>query len=533
MGGWFLAEARRVLRLAAPVAAAYLLNKTTSLVSLKFAGELGTDELAAASLAQTLWNVTGISLLVGMSIGMQTVIAQAFGSKDFHAVGVTVHRAAFLFALLLVPLSALHCTMGPVLRGVGIPPVIAAHAAAYILRLVPGLWAYGGITVVVCWCQSIGVPSPGAWAWGGGWVLHVGFTYAGFHAGGLNGIAYAASASTIAVLALLCLIVRFQGVTRTTWVKPSRDSLRDLGPLVLLSLPGLLIMSEWWASEISIIMAGKLGEAGEGGAQLSAMAIYQSCNSFFFMLSMCLGVAGATRTGNELGRGEAVAAKRAALTALLLQQGVGLLVGLLIFAIRRRVGALFVDDALVSELVAKNLSVLAVYVVFDGLQVSLVVAVCSGWRRHGLTSPAPVSVQSVATGILKGVGRQRVAVPVVLFAYYCVGLPLAYFFGFRRGWGTVGLCTGMLLGTITHTALILVPLVRLDWDEEVEICRRRLKAEKLPTLSSFREAGEVELQGSDGDDAGGAEGRGGEDRLLLLADELDPEDAPLLRLNNN
>ena len=147
MGGWFLAEARRVLRLAAPVAAAYLLNKTTSLVSLKFAGELGTDELAAASLAQTLWNVTGISLLVGMSIGMQTVIAQAFGSKDFHAVGVTVHRAAFLFVLLLVPLSALHCTMGPVLRGVGIPPVIAAHAAAYILRLVPGLWAYGGITV--------------------------------------------------------------------------------------------------------------------------------------------------------------------------------------------------------------------------------------------------------------------------------------------------------------------------------------------------------------------------------------------------
>ena len=120
---------------------------------------------------------------------------------------------------------------------------------------------------------------------------------------------------------------------------------------------------------------------------------------------------------------------------------------------------------------------------------------------------------------------------MVLFAYYIVGLPLAYFLGFRRGWGTVGLCTGMLLGTITHTALILVPYVRLDWDEEVEICRRRLKAEKLPTLSSFREAGEVELQGSGGDDTGGAEGPGDEDRLLLLADELDPEDAPLLRDN--
>ena len=387
-GGWFLAEARRVAPLAAPVAAAYLLNKTTSLVSLKFAGELGTDELAAASLAQTLWNVTGISLLIGMSIGMQTVIAQAFGSKDFHAVGLTVHRAAFLFVLLLVPLSALHCTMGPLLRSLGIPPVIAGHAAAYIVRLLPGLWAYGGITVLVCWCQSIGVPSPGAWAWGGGWVLHVGFTYAGFHAAGLNGIAYAASASTIAVLALLCLIMRFQGVTKTTWVKPSRDSLRDLGPLVRLSLPGLLIMTEWWASEISIIMAGNLGGAGEGGAQLSAMAIYQSCNTFFFMLSMPLGVAGATRTGNELGRGDAVAAKQAAFTALLLQQGVGLLAGLLIFAIRRRVGALFVDDALVSELVAKNLVVLAVYVVFDGLQVSLVM-VCRGWRRHRLTSSTP------------------------------------------------------------------------------------------------------------------------------------------------
>ena len=65
------------------------------------------------------------------------------------------------------------------------------------------------------------------------------------------------------------------------------------------------------------------------------------------------------------------------------------------------------------------MAVLIVYVVFDG-------------------------VQSALTGVLKGLGKQRLGGPVVVLAYYGIGLPLSYYLGFTLHQGVVGLCVGMV-----------------------------------------------------------------------------------------
>ena len=56
-----------------------LLYKVPWLISLRFVGKLGSEELAAAALATTLCNVTGMSLSVGLSSAMTTLTAQARG----------------------------------------------------------------------------------------------------------------------------------------------------------------------------------------------------------------------------------------------------------------------------------------------------------------------------------------------------------------------------------------------------------------------------------------------------------------------
>ena len=63
------------------------------------------------------------------------------------------------------------------------------------------------------------------------------------------------------------------------------------------------------------------------------------------------------------------------------------------------------------------MAVLIVYVVFDG-------------------------VQSALTGVLKGLGKQRLGGPVVVVAYYGIGLPVSYYLAFTRHQGVVGLCVG-------------------------------------------------------------------------------------------
>ena len=61
-----VAEAKRLLRLAGPLVLSNILQFALPLVSVMFVGHLGELPLAGASLATSLANVTGFSLLVSI-----------------------------------------------------------------------------------------------------------------------------------------------------------------------------------------------------------------------------------------------------------------------------------------------------------------------------------------------------------------------------------------------------------------------------------------------------------------------------------
>ena len=55
-------------------------------------------------------------------------------------------------------------------------------------------------------------------------------------------------------------------------------------------------------------------------------------------------------------------------------------------------------------------------------------------HRHVITSSrllAGDGLEAVLSGVVKGAGRQASAVPIVLFSYYCVGVPLSLLLGFQ------------------------------------------------------------------------------------------------------
>jgi hypothetical protein len=60
----------------------------------------------------------------------------------------------------------------------------------------------------------------------------------------------------------------------------------------LLCGPGLLLMSELWASEVAVMLAGLLTDPARA---LSIMAIYQTINGLYFMLPLGIGASAATR----------------------------------------------------------------------------------------------------------------------------------------------------------------------------------------------------------------------------------------------
>ena len=47
----------------------------------------------------------GYSIILGLNTGMDTLISQAAGAKDFEQCGVILNRARFVVTLFFVPLS--------------------------------------------------------------------------------------------------------------------------------------------------------------------------------------------------------------------------------------------------------------------------------------------------------------------------------------------------------------------------------------------------------------------------------------------
>lgn len=64
---------------ALPTLQSLVITKIPWLISLRFVGGIGAEELAAAALATTLCNVTGMSLSVGLSSALTTLAGQAKG----------------------------------------------------------------------------------------------------------------------------------------------------------------------------------------------------------------------------------------------------------------------------------------------------------------------------------------------------------------------------------------------------------------------------------------------------------------------
>ena len=466
------AEIARQASIAAPVSVSMLSNRARDLMSIAFVGHAssrGAFDLAGAALACTLANVTGLSLIVGMASAVNTLAGQSFGRGEFAEVGATARRAcAILFSVSAIISVIWVCETENILVALGQPRGIAHAAAVYVKGLTPGLFAYSANACVQAFLQSQAVTRPQAI---GGVLATI------FHAPmnwflmyycklGVVGAALATSMSTTTVLTVnvaYITIWRKWCRERDETLAKKRDAcahvprgwLRDVVDVdgakefLALGLPGIVLMSEWWASELLILFAGYLPQPD---AAVAAMSIYQVTNAFAFMIAVGFGVAAVTRVSHELGKGNARQAKYSSTVALRLIVVVEIVVSALVFFSRKTWGCLFTKDTDVTDLLSKLMVPLAFYVAFDAL--------CC-----------------VSTSILRGCGRQSVAAPIVVFAYYCVGIPSALLLAFKTSLGAMGLAIGGTIGTATHAFAMCAVAAKLDWNAEVA----RARVSRRPT----------------------------------------------------
>ncbi|KAG8075515.1 hypothetical protein GUJ93_ZPchr0006g42284 [Zizania palustris] len=492
-------EAAALCRLACPIALTALLLYSRSALSMLFLGSLGDLPLAAGSLAVAFANITGYSVLSGLSLGMDPLCSQAFGANQSRLLGLTLYRSVLFLLCCSLPLSALWVNMAKILVFLGQDREITELAQKYLLCSLPDLFSFSLIHPLRVYLRSQGITQPLAVAAGAAVMFHVPANYVLVSRLrlGAPGVAAAASASNFVLLGVLLAYVGLRDAALREACGPTAEWLAGWGALARLAAPSCVsVCLEWWWYELMILLCGLLPEPKPA---VASMGVLMQTTALVYVFPSSLGFGVSTRVGNELGANRPGRARAAAHVAVAGAAAMGLAAMSFAAGMRHSWGRLFTSDADILRLTAAALPV---------------VGLCE-------LGNCP---QTVGCGVLRGSARPARAAHVNLGAFYLVGMPVAVVLSFWLGLGFVGLWVGLLAAQVCCAGLMLCVVGSTDWEAQ---------ARRAQALTSSSPAAPTKLDTESGKAHTAAAGDGGwpekgEQRetgrnVPLISNEAEPE----------
>ncbi|OAV89796.1 hypothetical protein PTTG_28569 [Puccinia triticina 1-1 BBBD Race 1] len=124
-------------------------------------GHLGTNELAAASLANITLNCSSLSVIVGFASALDGICSQAYTSGGLEASTLAALRTAVVLSGLMVPQGLILWNIRPALISVlRVDPALALMAARSLRVLVFALPGYAAFEISRRWLQAQGIIYP-------------------------------------------------------------------------------------------------------------------------------------------------------------------------------------------------------------------------------------------------------------------------------------------------------------------------------------------------------------------------------------
>lgn len=429
-----------LLKSAIPLVLTLLMEHVTSVITLIAVGHLGKQEIAAATMGFMCLTVT-FGIFEGIATALDTLTPQAYGSGNHELVGIYVQSSILLSLFIYLPCCLAWWNAPFFLKYVTQNEDVVRMTTQYLKVLV-----FGGPPYIFFQCGKRFLQAQGIFEAGTGILfisapIHVVVSWALVWSRnwglGFVGAPIALTLNYWLMASLLVLYVRFVD-GRECWqgIAPFRNLLHEWGPLFSLGVPGMVMLeSEYVAYELMTLLASYLGTI-----ELAAQSAVLSCASLTYMVAFAFSIASSTRIGSFLGGQNIHSAKIATRSSLIAAVLVALLNALSLVLFKRKLSMLFTQDPEVSDLVTRLFgSVAAVVQLFDG-------------------------TASVASGILRAQGRQKVGGIINLVSYYAVAFPLAVLFSFYYSFSVFGLWIalgfGMFLIGFSETAIIFLS----DWD---------------------------------------------------------------------
>ena len=412
----FATHYKDLTRLGLPIVIGQLGIILVSFVDTFMVSRHGTNDLAAASFVNNMFNLA-IIFATGFSYGLTPIVGKLFGKGKRGDAGGMFKNALLsngtIAALLMLAMWTLYLNIG----NLGQPVELLGLMRPYYITLLVSIPFVLLFNAFKQFADGITDTKASMWILLSGNLLNIVGNYllifgkCGLPELGLLGAGISTLLSRMAMLAI-SLIVFFNRKGYREYAigfwKTGVSRMRQK-ELFFLGLPIAAQMGMEAASfSLTTIMVGWIGTTA-----LAAHQIMVTVSQLGFMVYYGMAAAVAVKVSNYNGAGDTANIKRAASSGFHLITFMAMITSVLIFALRNDIGTLFTDDTSVVLLVAQLTIPFLLYQFGDGMQCNYANA-------------------------LRGIADVK---PMMLFAfvaYFVISLPAGYIFGFVLDFGLPG-----------------------------------------------------------------------------------------------
>lgn len=424
---------RKTAALALPVAIGQLGHVMLGVTDSLMVGHLGPVPLAAASLGNSVF-VLILVLAIGLASAITPLTAIARGENNHEEAGIVLRQGLLLNTLFSILLITSAFVLSNILPLLDQPQDVVAQAIPYLRimgfsffpmmvfisfrNFIEGLSFTRPAMVIILLANLVNVA--------GNWV----FIYGNFGMPALGLIGAGYSSLCVEVFAAAAIVIYAFRSQRFTRYQPLLEYRSFNIPmqkrLLRIGVPsGVQYFFEVGSFSFSAVMIGWLGAKA-----LAAHQIAISLASISFMMTLGISHAATIRVGHAMGKKDRRLLRQTGFSAIILAIVLMSTAALTFIVFRDFLPTLYIDDTEVIPLASTLLILAAMFQLSDGLQV-------------------------VGHGLLRGMTDVTVPMFVAIVAYWIVGLPLGYFFGFVVDLGAPGVWIGFVAGLSTAAGAFL------------------------------------------------------------------------------
>ncbi|WP_162426163.1 MATE family efflux transporter [Pontibacter pudoricolor] len=418
--------------LAYPVVLSQLGHIMVSVFDSLMVGQIGTVQLAAASLAGSIFMIVMV-FGMGVSFSITPLIAAAEGRKNYTRISLLLLNGLISNFILGILLFIVGYFLSPYITHLNQPEEVVALAVPFINVLFLSMVPLMLFQAFKQFAEGLSFTKQSMYITIVANLLNIALNYVliwgklGFPEMGMIGAAWSTLISRVVMALMMAgwvLYAKRFGIFRH-FLKLRHLSFIHMFRIFKLGLPisGQMIF-EMGAFSFSAIMIGWLGTK-----QLAAHQIAINVASVTYMMASGIAAAATIRVGNLKGLGNYRSMQMAGNSSFAMGVMFMIASGLLMVAGNKLIPMLYIDDPEVIQLASTLLIIAALFQISDGVQV-------------------------VGLGALRGLEDVRVPGVISLIAYWVIGLPVGYVLGFKLGFGVNGVWLGLLAG-LSVAALLL------------------------------------------------------------------------------